>query len=265
MNDELIEKQVGETEIVNSRQAQEVQAAMVVAKKFPRDEIEAERKIKNACKRKGLAEQAEYLYPRGGQKVTGASIRLAETIAQYWGNIDYGILELNQKNGYSEMMAYAWDLETNTRRTMVFTVKHERKASGKINKLDDARDIYEMTANMGARRVRACILAVVPGDVVDMAIEQCRLTLKSGHEKPFVDRVKDMFSKFDEFQVTIEMIEDFCGYNKESFSEQDLIKLGAAYKSLKDGMAKRDDFFKVKKTNQKATSSLDGVIETKGE
>ena len=149
------QKQVG-AEMAISRQAQEVQAAMVIAKRFPRDEIEAQTRILQACERIVLAEKAEYSYLRGGEKVTGPSIRLAEVLARYWGNIDFGIIELEQRTGESTMMAYAWDLETNTRQTRIFVQKHERKTKkAGITKLDDPRDIYELTANMGARRVRA--------------------------------------------------------------------------------------------------------------
>lgn len=49
------------------------------------------------CERKLVAENAVYQYPKGGQKVQGPSIRLAEVIARNWGNIDYGIIELDQK------------------------------------------------------------------------------------------------------------------------------------------------------------------------
>lgn len=59
------------TEMAISRQAQEVQAAMVIAKKFPRDEVQSFNRIMRACQRKTLAEQAMYEYPRGGTKVTG--------------------------------------------------------------------------------------------------------------------------------------------------------------------------------------------------
>ena len=104
-------------EMMISRQAQEVQAAMVVAKRFPRDEVTSHNRILNACKRKSLAERAVYEYPRGGENVTGPSIRLAEVMAQNWGNLDFGITELEQKNGSSTVMAYCWDLETNTRQT----------------------------------------------------------------------------------------------------------------------------------------------------
>ncbi|WP_331490569.1 hypothetical protein, partial [Metaclostridioides mangenotii] len=82
-NTQVQNKELSATkEMVTTRQAQEVQAAMIIAKKFPRDEVEAFNRILKSCQRKSLAEQSMYEYPRGGQKVTGPSIRLAEALAQ---------------------------------------------------------------------------------------------------------------------------------------------------------------------------------------
>jgi hypothetical protein len=64
------------------REAQEVQAMMVIAKRFPRDQVQAMDRILQACTRPTLAEGALYSYSRGGSDVTGPSIRLAEAIAQ---------------------------------------------------------------------------------------------------------------------------------------------------------------------------------------
>ena len=147
-----------QTEMMISRQAQEVQGAMVIAKRFPRDEVESFNRIMQSCKRKSLAESAMYEYPRGGTKVSGPSIRLAEAMAQNWGNIDFGITELEQKNGESQVMAYAWDLETNTRQVKIFSVPHVRGTKKGNVPLTDPRDVYEMVANQGARRLRSCIL-----------------------------------------------------------------------------------------------------------
>jgi hypothetical protein len=245
---------IKETNIMEGRQAQEVQAAMVVAKRFPRDAIEAANRIRKTCQRKGLAEQAEYSYPRGGKKVTGASIRLAEAIAQNWGNIDYGIIELSRDEGKSEMMAYAWDLETNTRRTMVFTALHIRdrsKEKGGNIKLVDSRDIYELTANLGARRVRACVLSIIPGDIVDEAVEECRKTLVGSYTEPLKTRIKKTLAMFDDkYQVSKEMIEKYFGYKAEAFTEQDGLKLATIYNSLKDGMSKREEWFNIKGTGK---------------
>lgn len=244
---ELVEAKSVTVEMASSRQAQEVQAAMVVAKRFPRDEDVAYSRIMKACKRQSLAETAVYEYRRGGQVVTGPSIRLAEVLAQNWGNIDYGLIEMEQKNGESHVMAYAWDLETNVRQTKIFTVPHFRATKTGGYALTDPRDIYEMVANQGARRVRSCILGVVPKDIVDEAVSECAKTLKSGKE-PISDRVRKMISVFQEnYGVSKEALEKFAGCNTDAFTEQTLLSLGRIYTALKDGAAKREDYFDISK------------------
>lgn len=235
-----------QTAMMISRQAQEVQAAMVVAKRFPRDEIDSFNRIMTSCQRKSLAERAMYEYPRGGTKVTGPSIRLAEAMAQNWGNIDFGIIELEQSNGESQVMAYAWDLETNTRQTKIFNVPHVRGTKKGNVPLTDPRDIYEMVANQGARRLRACILGVIPGDVIDAAVEQCMKTMTEGNEKPLIDRIREGVKLFEEkFSVSQQMLEKYIGCKCEAFSENDMVRLNNVYRSLRDGMSKREDYFDI--------------------
>lgn len=220
-----------------SRQAQEVQAAMIVAKRFPRDEKAAADRILAACTRPSLAEDAVYEYPRGGKTVTGPSIRLAEVLAQNWGNIDFGFIELEQKNGESQVMAYAWDLETNTRQCKIFSVPHVRHTTNGDYALTDPRDIYELVANQAARRVRSCILGVIPGDAVEMALKQCDVTLKSSSNDPLDVRIKSMAECFKaEFSITEEMLAGYIGKKVEAFTEADVIRLRKVYRSLKDGV-----------------------------
>lgn len=243
------------TEAMVSRQAQEVQAAMIIAKRFPRDTFDSFSKIMKSCERKILAETAIYEYPKGGQKVQGPSIRLAEVLAQNWGNLDFGIMELEQKLGESTVMAYAWDLETNTRQTKIFTVKHERKAKNVTTKLTDSRDIYELVANMGARRMRACILGVIPGDIVEAAVDKCKDTLINGQKEPLEDRLRKALETFKkEFGVTKEMIEKNCGSNLEAFTEHDYLKIARIFTSLRDGMGKKEDYFDVRTPSEKESS-----------
>lgn len=235
-----------QTEMMVARQAQEVQVAMLAAKKFPRDQVVAFNNIIRACQRMKLAESSMYEYPRGGEKITGPSIRLAEAIAQNWGNIDFGFMELEQRNGVSQVMAYAWDLETNARQTKMFSVPHIRHTRRGDYPLTDPRDIYEMVANQAARRVRACILGIVPGDVVEAAVEQCNKTLREGYEEPLVDRVRTMARVFEkEFSVTLPMIEKYLECRSDAFSENDFVRLKKVYVALRDGMAKREDYFEI--------------------
>lgn len=238
-----------QTEMMVSRQTQEVQGAIFMAKKFPRDENEAIEKIRRSCQRATLAEQAIYSYPRGGQNVSGPSVRLAESLAQNWGNIDYGIIELEQKDGKSEMMAYAWDLETNTRVTKIFSVEHKRDTKKGSYVLTDSRDIYEATANFGARRMRACILGVIPGDVVDMAVNECKETQKKSYgELPSqekINKIEKLFKK--DFGVTKEQIEKYAGRNMGDFGADECTDLWGVYTALKNGQAKAEDYFPVEK------------------
>ena len=115
------------TEMAMTRQMQEVQGQIIMAKRFPRNEAEAYANIMQACQRKSLAERAEYEYTRGTSKVTGPSIRLAEVIAQNWGNIDFGYVELERSSTETKVLAQAWDLQTNKRQSKVFTVSHIRE------------------------------------------------------------------------------------------------------------------------------------------
>ena len=233
-------------DMVTSRQTQEVQGQIIMAKKFPRDEIAARNRILTACQRKRLAEQAEYEYKRGTSKVTGTSIRLAEAMAQNWGNLDFGFVELEQRTGESQVMAYCWDLETNTRQTKIFTVPHIRETKSGSYPLTSSRDIYEMVANQAARRVRACILGIIPGDIQEEAVEQCRKTLADGEEKPLEDLIKDCVRTAEKtYQVPQESLEKYIGCKASAFSMNDLIRLKRVFNSIKDGMAKREEIFEL--------------------
>lgn len=250
--------------MATTRQAQEVQAAMIVAKRFPRDERVSMDRILTACCRRSLAESATYAYTRGGTEVTGPSIRLAECIAQNWGNIDFGYIELEAKNGESQVMAYAWDLETNTRQSKVFNVPHRRDTRNGSYPLTDSRDIYELVANQAARRVRSCILAIIPGDVVESAVKQCDLTLKSSASGvPLETRIADMVTKFAEYGVTEEQLKNYIGKNVDAFTENDVIRLGKVYRSLKDGIVGSDYFLSRMKDAPKVDETTGEVVAEK--
>ena len=222
------------TQIASARQIQEVQAAMVIARKFPRDEARAASRIVEACKGPGLAERASYEYSRGGQTITGPSIRLAETMARAWGNLDFGITEIDRRDGESTVMVYCWDLETNVRQTKVFAVRHMRDKKGGAVRLNDDRDIYELIANHGARRMRACILGIIPGDIQDRALEQCDRTLIGKSDKPFADQVSECIEAFKPMGVTPEMIERKLRHALSATTPQELARLRRVWTAIRD-------------------------------
>lgn len=233
----------GTVMVEQQRASAEVQAKLYSAKAYPRDQAAAYTRAMDACKRPALAAAAMYAFPRGGQTVSGPSIRLAEALAAAWGNIEYGIRELSRKDGVSEMQAFAWDLETNTSTVQNFTVRHERDTKGGKIRLTDERDIYEVTANNGGRRLRARILAVLPGDLVDAAIEECRRTLAGDNTIPLVDRVRKMIAAFDKLGVSQALIEKRAGKPCAELLPEDLGDLLAIHNSIKDGASEAGAWF----------------------
>lgn len=229
-------------QVAQQREVAEVQAALMIARANPRNELEAMDRILEACTRMGLADAATYEYARGGTSIVGPSIRLAECLAQHWGNMDFGIRELEQRDGESTVEAYAWDVQTNTRQRKIFQVPHVRFTREKSYRLNDPRDIYEHVANQGARRLRACILGVMPGDVVEAAVRQCERTL---HSKMQVtpERTQSMMEKFAEVGVTQSMVEKRIQRRLDALTPGLMVQLGKMYNSLRDGMAQVSDFF----------------------
>ncbi|MCZ0750080.1 hypothetical protein [Aeromonas enteropelogenes] len=242
--------------IEQQRVIQEVQAAMVIAKKFPRNPVEATDRILQACSRPTLAEGALYTYNRGGSEVTGPSIRLAEALAQAWGNIQFGVRELEQRQGESVVEAFAWDVETNTKQLKIFTVPHVRPGANRQKPLDEPRDIYEVVASNGARRLRACILGVIPGDVIEAAQRQCEVTLNTYADTSpeSIKRMLDIFS--DEFGVTSEQIQAYLGRRADAMLPAQYVQMRKIYASLRDGMSKPSDWFKSKRENPEPETSI---------
>jgi hypothetical protein len=218
-----------------------------MARLAPRDEIASQSRILAACRREHLAKQAMYLYPRGGQSVKGPSIRLAEVLAQNWGNMDFGTREVERRDGESEMLAFAWDIETNVRAERRFTVRHIRDKQGGGVALSDERDIYELGANMAARRLRACILQIVPGDVVDLAIAECAKTVATGGTKSFPDKVRELVEAFGKLSITVGHIETRLGHAVGEMLPEEFSDLVAIYTALKDKQGKASDYFAVPK------------------
>lgn len=235
-------------EVEKSKAVQEVQAALVIGKKFPRDEISARQKILTACQRYDLAEKAEFAFPRGGQTVRGPSIRLAEVLAQNWGNLRYGFREIDNESGRSTVQSYCWDVQTNTMAERTFTVEHWiQKKDGAKKKLTDPRDIYELIANNAQRRVRACIMEVIPSDVTEKAIQQCRETMKKGEGNvPLIDRIARMVQMFAQLGITKDLIEKRSKCTVEQMTVEHIADFTAIYNSLKEGNSKREDWFDFK-------------------
>lgn len=239
----------GEAMAAQQREIAETQAKLIMAERFPRDEVAATDRILNAFTRPTLAEQAQYQYAKGGSDVSGPSIRSAEAVAQLWGNMEFGFREKSRGRGddgvtYSEVEAFAWDLQNRTRRPLTFILRHWRDTKRGGYPIKDEREIYELMANMAQRRVRACILAVIPGDVMEAAMKQADTTLHAKADTS-PEAMAKMVEAFAAFDVTKEHIEKRIQRRLEAIQPAQVVSLKKVYASLRDGMSAPHEWFEI--------------------
>lgn len=238
-----------------TREMAEVQGAMLIARANPRDENQSYQKILKACQRKGLAETALYEYERGGNPIKGPSVRLAETAARLWGNITFGFREIGREGDKSEVVAFSWDLETNCRVTRQFSVKHYRDTRNGPVKLTQERDIYELVANYAQRRVRACLLELIPGDVVEDAVEACEHTVKQAAKRE--EYGEKILQAFQAFGVNRPMLNRWLGYDIGKIIPDDATRLKGVFQAIQDGEGMVSDYFDTSLQDQTTQGNKD--------
>lgn len=224
------------TAVEQSRAIAEVQAAVVVAQNCPRDHERALGEMRDSCGRTSLAQRAFYSVPNRGN---GPSVHLARELARIWGNIQYGVHELRRDDdaGESEVQAFAWDVQTNTRSTRTFVVPHARMKGGQRQKLTDLGDIYLSNQNVGARAVRECIFTVLPTWFTEEAQDICRGTLNRGDGKPLEQRIAEAVDGFAAIGVARERLEAKVGRKRGQWTPADVAELAIAYTSItRDGI-----------------------------
>lgn len=228
-------KAVGEA----SRNQHEMQAAIIVAKKFPRDEAAAFAKLMKAALRPSFAEDAAYKFPRGGQDVTGPSVNVAREAARVWGNIRYGLEVIRDDHTSRLIRGWAWDMETNTKVEAEDDFKKmiQRKdgRGGTVWLTPDERDLRELTNRRGAILMRNCILQLLPKDLIEDALFQCTATLKDKSAKDPEGTRKRLVVNFSAVNVTPEMIAQKLGHPLAEASPDELAELQGVYTSIKDG------------------------------
>lgn len=220
----------------------EIQSAIVLAKRFPRDEDLSFQKLMKACGRTTFAEDAEYSFPRGGQSVKGPSVFLAREAARVWTNIRYGLTITRDDSGSRQIQAWAWDLETNTKisaeddfRKLIF-----RKGKGWIE--PDERDLRELTNRRGAILIRNCVLQILPKDLIEDALSKCRETLRTNAAQDPDAARKKILLAFSELNVSAEQLAAYLGHPVAQSSPAEIADLRAVYKSISDGNTTWGDY-----------------------
>ena len=224
----------------------EIQGQMTLAQRFPRDIDVSTHKVLKEMQRPSVAESALYSYEKGGKLVSGLSIRAAEAIMRSWGNMNAGWREIESEDKQSLVQVYAIDLEANCKVETEFMARHVRYGSAQEKEVTKSRDIYETVAAQATRRLRTCILRLIPVDVQEQAVAYVRATLQkldeSGDE-PLEERVAKAVKALAQYDVTKEQIEDRLGHEIEDVTEGELVDLRGAYRAIRDGFTTAEALF----------------------
>ncbi|MBN3756038.1 hypothetical protein G3N95_24060 [Paraburkholderia sp. Tr-20389] len=246
-----------------SREMAEMQVVFMMAQRFPRDPVKAMDRILNAFTRTTLAEKSQYQYARGGTDIRGPSIKAMEAIAAEWENVD-AAWRIRSRGvdargiPYSEVEAVAVDMQTRTRKRIGFVVSHWRDTKQGGYALKDERDVYELCANMAQRRVRACLEAVIPGDVVDAAMAQADATLKARADTS-AEAMGKMVEAFAHFSVTKEQIEKRIQRRLDAITPAQVVSLKRIYASLRDEMSEASEWFETGSEEAAEPADADGA------
>ena len=231
------------TAVEQARAVAEVAAAVQVARQFPREMARVIEDVEDACNDYELAKEAFYQVQNRG---TGPSVHLARELARIFGNFQYGVHELRRddESGESEVQAFAWDVERNTRSSRTFVNPHVRMVGGERKALVDVTDIYLSNQNVGARAVRETILSSLPKKVTRYAEELCRATLERGPGGKTVEqRREEAVEAFGRNNITRPILEKRLGKPCATWTAADIASRGVLYESLRRGGISRDEAF----------------------
>lgn len=225
-----------------AREVATIQSQMSIAQMFPRDINKVQQRILSVCSRPQLASSAIYVFAKGNTTVQGASIRLAEALLNAYGNAKAGFEIMSQTDTESSVRAYALDMETNTLVERTFIVSHLRYTKKGSYILTDPREIYETVASQASRKLRACILEIIPSDLQELAMSECTKTLaKNVDITP--EKLENLVVCFGTFGVTKAQIETLIQRKLEAITQTQYLDLKRKYVSLRDGVASPEDFF----------------------
>ena len=230
------------TAVEQARAIAEVQAAVTVAQAIPRDVRRATEEMHDSCGRLALAQRAFYSVPNRGN---GPTVHLARELARIWGNIDYTVRELSRDDEAhrSEVIASAWDQQTNVRSSRSFQVPHAKMAKGQRQAIVDLDDVYRNNQNQGAKAVREAIFSVLPRWFVEEAQDICRRTLDKGEGVPLADRIAAMVKAFDGIGVRVAQLEAKTGKRRGQWDAGDVAQLGIDFVSVTRDGVDADEMF----------------------
>lgn len=230
-DDELIEVR----DVSSSLEAlnrSEIDIQITTAKRYPRS-IKAfkQQAMEMATLDEETAGSMFYVLPRGGKKIEGPSVRLAEVVGSCYGNLRYGsrIVAVDEK--FITAQGACHDLEKNIAINYEVKRRITNKAGVRFND-----DMIQTTGNAAcAIALREAIFKIVPRSIFKAIYEEARLT-SVGKATSMSEKRHKAVDWFKKAGATEAQIFGFLGRaGIDEITIDDLITLRGMVTAIKDG------------------------------
>ena len=260
----------------------EIEAGIIAARKWPRDEDVFREKTLKTCRRPGFANTALYHKPVGRKKNAQGqweevfaidwSIGSIQTMLQHFGNVrimarityedadkallTVQVLDLERNIGYSTDAMLDKLIERKE-------VKAGRKARGmRENSYGDVVYLVEATKDefrniIGAERsklIRDNGKRLLPRDILDEARSEIDKTVANENAKDPDSAKKKVLDRFASIGISAALLKEYLGRPLETLTGKDLTDLGALFNGLKEGDFTWGDVMRMKSESAEGSS-----------
>lgn len=243
MTQELIVKDTG----VIARAELDMQ--ITTAKAYPRTPKQCvDYAIELATMDEATAQSCFYTLPRkdkdGNKKeIRGGSIRLAEIMANSWGNLHAGTRIIENDGQHITAEGIAWDLQSNVRISMQNKVSIRfGKGNSQYTANSDMQTVLSNAAS--AKALRNAIFKVIPLALVNQVLERA-MNFSIGDSRSMNSKVSDLIDKLVKMGIEKQAILDYYGRKTlADITSEDFKSLIGVGTAIKDGFIKVEDLFK---------------------
>lgn len=228
-----------------------VQARYIMAMQNRRDVVRVRERLLADCKRPAFADAAIYNKPVG-DGVEGPSIRMAEAAARAMGNIYADVAAIYDDREKRIMRVSATDLEANVTYpmdvTIAKTIERSRPMPGRkivgqrknskgydvfiIEATDE--EILDKERSTASKALRTCLLRLIPGDILEEAIEQCYRVRKEEIQKNLPAAREKMLAAFQALGVSQQQVAEYIGHAMGDVTSEEIDGLRSLHAAIKD-------------------------------
>jgi len=218
------------------------------------------------------AQSCFYVLPRKDKdgvrvEIKGPSIRLAEIMANAWGNIHAATRIVENDGKHITAEGVAWDLEKNVKVSMQNKVSIIFGQKGGKGGYTANADMQTMLSNAAsAKALRNAIFKVIPKALVNRVYERAMVASVGDTKSSSINaKVREVFDKLAKMGIDKDMILEY--YERPTMNDitpDDLRSLIGVGTAIKDKMISVDDVFKVQKEeNVSASEHVNSLLADK--